>query len=216
MNSSWYIYALGFVAQGLFSARILVQWLMSEKQKKVVNPTLFWVLSLIASIVYFVYAYLRNDFSIMLGLFISYFIYLWNMGMKGVWKKLTPAAVRIPLVSLLVALPFAAVSVLFLRDPQAAVANLFHNDLIPGWMIVMGTVGQLVFTVRFIYQFVYSHRRNESLLPVGFWIIGVVGGTILVTYGALRHDWVLLVGQAFGLVTYIRNLMIWHRSSHAS
>ena len=149
MNSSWYIYALGFVAQGLFSARILVQWLMSEKRRKVVNPTIFWVLSLIASIVYFVYAYLRNDFSIMLGLFISYFIYLWNMGMKGVWKKL-PDAVRVPLVSALVALPFVAVSVLFLRDPQSAVANLFRNDLIPGWMIVRGTVGQLVFTVRFI------------------------------------------------------------------
>ncbi|MBO6068288.1 MAG: lipid-A-disaccharide synthase N-terminal domain-containing protein, partial [Bacteroidales bacterium] len=134
---------MGFVAQGLFSARILVQWLMSEKRRKVVNPTIFWVLSLIASIVYFVYAYLRNDFSIMLGLFISYFIYLWNMGMKGVWKKL-PDAVRIPLVTTLVALPFVAVSVLFLRDPQAAVANLFRNDLIPGWMIVMGTVGQLV------------------------------------------------------------------------
>lgn len=215
MDSSWYIYALGFVAQGLFSARILVQWLMSEKQKKVVNPTLFWVLSLVASIVYFIYAYLRNDFSIMLGLFISYFIYLWNMGMKGVWKKL-PDAVRIPLVTALGVLPFAAIAVLFLRNPEAAVANLFRNDLIPGWMIVMGTVGQLVFTVRFIYQFIYSHKRNESLLPVGFWIIGIVGGTILVTYGALRHDWVLLVGQAFGLVTYIRNLMIWHRSSHAS
>ena len=215
MDSSWYIYALGFVAQGLFSARILVQWLMSEKRRKVVNPTIFWVLSLIASIVYFVYAYLRNDFSIMLGLFISYFIYLWNMGMKGVWKKLSDA-VRIPLVSALVALPFVAVSVLFLRDPQAAVANLFHNDLIPGWMIVMGTVGQLVFTVRFIYQFLYSRKRNESLLPVGFWIIGIVGGTILVAYGAIRHDWVLLVGQAFGLVTYIRNLMIWNRSRQSS
>ncbi|MBR5736581.1 MAG: lipid-A-disaccharide synthase N-terminal domain-containing protein [Bacteroidales bacterium] len=215
MNSSWYIYALGFVAQGLFSARILVQWLMSEKRKKVVNPTIFWILSLVASIVYFVYAYLRSDFSIMLGLFISYFIYIWNMGMKGVWKKL-PDVARISIVSILVALPFAAVSVLFLRDPESAVANLFRNDLIPGWMIVMGTVGQLVFTVRFIYQFLYSRKRNESLLPVGFWIIGIVGGTILVTYGALRHDWVLLVGQAFGLVTYIRNLMIWHRSSHAS
>ena len=64
MDSSWYIYALGFVGQILFSARVLVQWLMSEKQKKVVNPTIFWVLSLVASIVYFVYAYLRNDFSI--------------------------------------------------------------------------------------------------------------------------------------------------------
>lgn len=215
MNSSWYIYALGFVAQGLFSARILVQWLMSEKRKEVVNPTIFWVLSLVASIVYFVYAYLRNDFSIMLGLFISYFIYIWNMGMKGVWKKL-PDAARITTVSLLVALPFVAVSVLFLRDPSAAVDTLFKNELIPGWMIVMGTVGQLVFTVRFIYQFLYSRKRNESLLPVGFWIIGIVGATILVTYGALRHDWVLLVGQAFGWVTYVRNLMIWNKSHRAS
>lgn len=215
MNSSWYIYALGFVAQGLFSARILVQWLMSEKRKEVVNPTVFWVLSLVASIVYFIYAYLRNDFSIMLGLFISYFIYIWNMGMKGVWKKL-PDAARITTVSLLVALPFVAVSVLFLRDPSAAVDTLFKNDLIPGWMIVMGTVGQLVFTVRFIYQFIYSHKRGESLLPVGFWIIGIVGATILVTYGALRHDWVLLVGQAFGWVTYVRNLMIWNKSHRVS
>ncbi|MBO4657471.1 MAG: lipid-A-disaccharide synthase N-terminal domain-containing protein [Bacteroidales bacterium] len=215
MNSSWYIYALGFVAQGLFSARILVQWLMSEKRKEVVNPTIFWVLSLVASIVYFVYAYLRNDFSIMLGLFISYFIYIWNMGMKGVWKKL-PDAARITTVSLLVALPFVAVSVLFLRDPSAAVDTLFKNELIPGWMIVMGTVGQLVFTVRFIYQFLYSRKRNESLLPVGFWIIGIIGATILVTYGALRHDWVLLVGQAFGWVTYVRNLMIWNKSHRAS
>lgn len=215
MNSQWYIYALGFVAQGLFSARILVQWLMSEKQKKVVNPTIFWVLSLVASVVYFIYAWLRNDFSIMLGLFISYFIYLWNMGMKGVWKKL-PDAVRIPLVSVLIALPFVAVSVLFLKDPGSAVANLFHNDLIPTWMIVMGTVGQLVFTVRFIYQFLYSRKRNESLLPVGFWIIGIMGSSILVTYGALRHDWVLLIGQGFGLVTYIRNLMIWRKSHQAS
>ena len=203
------------MAQGLFSARILVQWLMSEKQKKVVNPTIFWVLSLVASIVYFVYAYLRSDFSIMLGLFISYFIYLWNMGMKGVWKKL-PDAARISIVSALVALPFVAVSVLFLRDPSAAVDTLFKNELIPGWMIVMGTVGQLVFTVRFIYQFIYSHKRNESLLPVGFWIIGIIGATILVTYGALRHDWVLLIGQAFGWVTYVRNLMIWNKSHRAS
>ncbi|MBP5316958.1 MAG: lipid-A-disaccharide synthase N-terminal domain-containing protein, partial [Bacteroidales bacterium] len=130
MDSSWYIYALGFVGQILFSARVLVQWLMSEKQKKVVNPTIFWVLSLVASIVYFVYAYLRNDFSIMLGLFISYYIYLWNMGMKGVWKNLSDA-LRKTVVAALVALPVAAVSVLFLRDPSAAVDTLFKNELIP-------------------------------------------------------------------------------------
>ena len=87
MDSNWLVYALGFVAQALFSARILIQWLMSEKQKKVVSPTLFWVISLIAAYVYFVYAYFRNDFSITAGLFISHFLYLSNIGAKGVWKK---------------------------------------------------------------------------------------------------------------------------------
>ena len=46
MDNLW-IYALGLVAQGLFSARMLVQWIRSEKAHTVVNPTLFWVLSLL-------------------------------------------------------------------------------------------------------------------------------------------------------------------------
>ena len=45
MGSFW-IFALGLVAQGLFSARTLVQWVLSEKARKVVNPTIFWILSL--------------------------------------------------------------------------------------------------------------------------------------------------------------------------
>ena len=41
--SQWIIFGIGFLAQGLFSARILVQWIMSERKKKVVSPTIFWV-----------------------------------------------------------------------------------------------------------------------------------------------------------------------------
>ena len=54
MDNLW-IYALGLTAQGLFSARMLVQWLRSEKERKVVNPTLFWALSLAASLLFFLY-----------------------------------------------------------------------------------------------------------------------------------------------------------------
>lgn len=211
MDSTWSVYALGFVAQALFSARILIQWLMSEKQKKVVSPTLFWVISLIAAYVYFVYAYLRNDFSIMAGLFISYFVYLWNIGAKGVWKKI-PNILRLAVLAILIATPFVAVGVLFFLDPQATIESLFKNDLIPMWMIIMGTSGQFIFSIRFIYQFIYSNKRKESLLPVGFWVISLFGSSILIVYGLIRHDWVLFVGQAFGLLTYIRNLMIWKQS----
>ena len=38
------IYALGFLAQICFSARLLIQWIISEKEKQVVSPTLFWLL----------------------------------------------------------------------------------------------------------------------------------------------------------------------------
>ena len=72
MDSAPLVYVLGFIAQGLFSARILVQWIMSEKAGKVVSPTIFWVLSLIASYLFFIYGWLRNDFSIMLGQVIGY------------------------------------------------------------------------------------------------------------------------------------------------
>ena len=47
------IYALGFLAQICFSARLLIQWIISEKEKQVVSPTLFWLLSLLGSYLLF-------------------------------------------------------------------------------------------------------------------------------------------------------------------
>ena len=66
-----YIYIIGFLAQALFSARILVQWILSEKAKRVVSPTIFWVLSMIASYLLFIYGWLRDDFATMLGQIIA-------------------------------------------------------------------------------------------------------------------------------------------------
>jgi len=64
---SWPIFAIGFLAQLLFSARLISQWFLSEKSKEVETPVLFWKLSLLASILLFTYGYLRDDFAIMLG-----------------------------------------------------------------------------------------------------------------------------------------------------
>ena len=69
--SSIIIYTIGFVSQLFFSARTLVQWILSEKSRKVVSPSIFWMLSLIGSVLLFCYGWLRNDFSIILGQLIS-------------------------------------------------------------------------------------------------------------------------------------------------
>ena len=65
------IFCIGLLAQACFSARILIQWFLSEKKHEVISPTLFWVFSLIGSYLMFYYGWLRNDFSIIVGQFIS-------------------------------------------------------------------------------------------------------------------------------------------------
>ena len=80
--SNWLIYSIGFLAQILFSSRLIVQWLHSERQKRVITPTIFWTLSLFASFLLFIYGYLRDDFAIMLGQGLTYFIYIRNLQLK--------------------------------------------------------------------------------------------------------------------------------------
>ena len=75
-GSPAWIYAIGFLAQAFFSARLLYQWIATEKAKRVLSPSAFWILSIFGSYLLFIYGVLRNDFAIILGQFISYYIYL--------------------------------------------------------------------------------------------------------------------------------------------
>lgn len=212
MDNLW-IFALGLLAQGLFSARMLVQWILSEKAHKVVNPTLFWILSLAASLLFLYYGWLRNDFALMLGQVIGYYVYIWNLGKKGVWGRIEKP-LRIAVLTVLVLIPLAALSRMAGNWPAVSEA-LFHNEAIPRWLLVLGTAGQVVFSLRFLYQALYSARRGESLLPAGFWTISLIGAVLILTYGILRHDPVVILAQSCGLVTYIRNLMLWKQGTRA-
>lgn len=211
MESTPFVYALGFLAQGLFSARILVQWIMSERAKKVVSPTIFWILSLIASYLFFIYGWLRDDFSIMLGQVIAYYVYIWNLGAKGVWKNIRSGWRQI-LVTILLLTPVVGIS-LMADHAQDLIARLFKNSEIPLWLIIFGSLGQVIFSFRFIYQLIYSSRRGESMLPAGFWIISLTGSAIIVIYGIIRLDPVIILGQGIGFISYSRNLILWRRNN---
>lgn len=201
------IFCIGLLAQACFSARILIQWFLSEKKHEVISPTLFWVFSLIGSYLMFYYGWLRNDFSIIVGQFISFYIYIGNLRLKGVWRRI-PVLFRI----LLAVTPLLA-AIGTLQDSSHFVENFLKNEDIPVWLIVFGTAGQFIFTFRFIYQWIYSSRKQVSALPPTFWVISLVGSCMIVIYGVLRHDPILILGQSFGFLSYIRNLMIGHKKS---
>ncbi len=203
--NDYFIYTIGLIAQILFSIRLLVQWISSEKEKKVVTPTLFWSVSLIASFLLFIYGFLRNDFAIMLGQFITYYIYIRNLQLQHQWEKLQKW-VRI----FFIYFPITILLFTFLKG-EYDITQLFNKDYISSWLLVLGIVSQLVFTFRFIYQWIFSERNKTSELPSGFWIISLLGAILILIYAGFRRDPVLFIGQVFGLVIYIRNLMILKR-----
>lgn len=76
--------------------------------------------------------------------------------------------------------------------------------------IGIGFLGQLLFTSRFLVQWIVSERRRESVIPVAFWWFSLAGGVTLLSYAVWRHDPVFILGQATGLVVYARNLALIH------
>ena len=203
--SDWLIYSIGFLAQILFSSRLLVQWILSERSKRIITPALFWQLSLLASFLLFVYGYLRDDFAIMLGQSLTYFIYIRNLQLQGEWQK-SPKWFRIFL------LIFPVIIVIYsFNNGDYDLYEFFNNEDIPTWLLVLGIFSQILFTFRFIYQWIYSEKTKTSQLPVGFWRLSVIGASLILMYAIFREDPVLFVGHIAGLIIYIRNILIWKK-----
>ena len=74
--------------------------------------------------------------------------------------------------------------------------------------LIIGFVGQGLFASRFIYQWIYSEKNKQSLIPIGFWYLSILGGLGLLTYAIFRMDPVIITGQIFGILIYTRNLVL--------
>ena len=73
------------------------------------------------------------------------------------------------------------------------------------WLGV-GLVAQLMFSMRFIVQWIASERARRSIVPETFWYFSLIGGAMLLAYAVYRLDPVFMLGQAMGLIIYTRNI----------
>src|SRR5947209_20461098 len=78
----------------------------------------------------------------------------------------------------------------------------------PTFWLVVGFLGQATFTARFLVQWIASEKKRDSVVPVAFWWLSLLGGMALLSYAISRRDPVIIVGQAMGLFVYVRNLML--------
>ena len=82
------------------------------------------------------------------------------------------------------------------------------------WLTI-GLLGQLMFTGRFIVQWIASERAGRSVMPVAFWYFSIIGGLIVLAYGIHKLDLVIILGQLPGVVVYSRNLWLIHKGQKA-
>jgi lipid-A-disaccharide synthase-like uncharacterized protein len=196
------IYCIGFLGQILFFSRTIIQWFKSENEGEIISPVIFWQISLVASQMMQLYGVLRNDFAILLGQFIVYYIYVRNLQLKNAWKKISPLFRGFTLI-----VPFLVISWILMSQTNN-LSSLFRNEKIPLWLILLGSTGQLVFSFRFVYQWIQSEREKSSVLPVNFWIISIFGSMIILVYAIFRLDPVLLVANSIGVFVYARNILL--------
>jgi len=181
-----YYFILAVIAQLLFGARMYSQWILSEKQNTSVTPFFFWWLSLSGSFLLFVYGYLRNDFALMLGQVFTYFIYIRNLQIQEQWRK-------IPIWSraFLFLIPIAILAYGY-NNGTNDISNLLNNPEIATWLLLLGII-------------------KEATLPLGFWIISLIGGGMTLTYFIFRQDIVLIISNVMGIVIYTRNIMLYKK-----
>jgi lipid-A-disaccharide synthase-like uncharacterized protein len=85
----------------------------------------------------------------------------------------------------------------------------------PVWLTV-GFLGQALFSMRFIVQWIKSERVKRSVVPLAFWYFSLAGGAALFVYALHRSDPVFVVGQGLGIFIYLRNLwLIYHEPTVA-
>jgi len=187
----------GLLGNVLFTARVLVQWIASERKGRTVVPVSFWWLSLSGASVLIVYAFGRLEIPFILGYAVTLVPYIRNLrieyhperpGRRSGW--LIAAAVMLGCIPI------------FIFWQEQAVKD--------GWTW-FGLLGNAVFGSRFFVQWVQSEARRQSVLPLSFWYLSLVGSLVLLMYSVIRNDLVFILGFLFNVIPYGRNIYLIHR-----
>jgi lipid-A-disaccharide synthase-like uncharacterized protein len=78
--------------------------------------------------------------------------------------------------------------------------------------LAFGLIAQLLFTARFVVQWIVSEKLGKSVVPLAFWFLSMGGGLMLLIYGLVRREPIIILGQGLAIFIYMRNLMLIFRS----
>ncbi len=198
----------------MFYARFYIQWIVSEIRGKSVVPVAFWYLSGSGSLMLLLYAVsLPSPVGAISHCFNSV-VYARNL--HHVWRADERASsarsiVLHVLVALILVFGITMVVVTWQREMDVSpggTAGLQERVL---FWIVVGAVGQGLFALRFIIQWLATERAGHSHIPPAFWYISLAASILLLASHGSRGEWIFVAGLASTVFVYVRNIVLVHR-----
>ncbi|MEZ6004221.1 MAG: lipid-A-disaccharide synthase N-terminal domain-containing protein [Planctomycetota bacterium] len=187
---------IGWLGNIAFFSRFFVQWLASERAGHSVAPRSFWWLSLTGSLSLGGYTFVKGEPVLLAGHVLNGLLFARNLMLS--YRPRTGGSSS-PLLGVLAATLISLLVFLSLKRLPEHVS--------PFWL-AMSLGGQLIWTSRFVLQWLASERRGESHFPVYFWWLSLLGNGMLLAYASHLGDPILIAGYLPGPLVQARNLML--------
>lgn len=224
MIDSWreLLYPLGYLSAIAFGARFLLQWLTSELLQKSVVTRAFWQLSLFGNLLLLLHSFIQVQFHVCVVQACNAVISWRNLNLMQPKDRQQPfQTVIYYLLGSIVATALAfAIQGFFLTD---GLGDWFRLPTISGqeaprhlnqfWHF-LGTLGVILFSSRFWVQWWGAEKQKNSYLGPAFWWLSLIGGILSLVYFVRIDDPVNVIGPLFGLLPYIRNLMLLQKQNN--
>lgn len=214
------LYPLGFLSSLAFMGRFLLQWLSSETQHKSVVPRAFWHLSLAGNLMLMIHSSIQLQYHVCVIQACNAVISWRNLNLMQPIEK----QFRFKSIVGFFGLSIIVVTFFFLIQDSLATGGIewFRAPAKKGpaeaplhdlWHFV-GFAGLILFSSRFWVQWWCAEKSKTSYLGPAFWWLSLIGDIFCLVYFARIFDPVNLIGFVFGLVPYIRNLMLIYKAKN--
>lgn len=203
-----WLYPLGVLPLIFFSARFLIQWLVSEWKGRSVVPKSFWILSLAGHTLMVLHTLVQLQFHVCITQACSGVISWRNLNLMGSEKRrvATKTAIAIMAGAMVLVTAYFYWEGEWFRAPQMP-GGFTSVQLTWGWHL-FGTIGIFLFGARFWIQWWQAETMQESRLTHSFWWISLVGNTMTLIYFVILMDPINCLGPIFAMVPYARNLVL--------
>lgn len=216
-----WLYPIGFLSSIAFSSRMLLQWITSEVKGQSVVMPIFWKLSLCGNILLALHSLIQVQFHVCLIQTCNAVISWRNLNLmkpldqqntlSQTIKILVIATLSIFSIFLFNGYYFLGNSDAWFRVPSTPWQDNANLHISFVWHLI-GFIGLALFSSRFWVQWWCAEQQKLSYLGGSFWWISLIGESLCLTYFLKIHDPVNSIGPAFGLIPYVRNLMLIYKN----